>query len=135
MTNWWLKQAVDFWWSPKIVNAGHDAGTVFQVVIAINAMQDRNGQLTARESSARYLATLLNGVGFDFTRTEAALDRCIEHELLVRQEDKSLRIVGWDATWAPAKSDAARQRARRIRNGHPGAKPKRPAAQSGGREP
>lgn len=114
----WDKQDVDFWQNAKVISAGLDAAIVFQQVRAINAKQRRDGTLKPRESSPYYIAALLGGVGFDLTRTQAGIDRCLKEDLLARGSDGSLSIVGWDETWAPAKAPAERMRdLRGRRNG------------------
>lgn len=111
----WMRVDAHMHQNAKIVEAGLDAWAVFNVLLGINRAGDRNGQLGARESSPRYIATQLAGFEFDEDRASTALRRCASAGL-VKPNVNGLEICGWrDGTWKEPLSGAERQARHRAR--------------------
>lgn len=107
----WAKLHTDYWRDPKIVLAGLEAGTVFQIAIAINAELKRDGCLEDTDLHPVLVAARLNG-WLTPARVTACLDRCVEVGLLDRYE-AGFRIRA-AAKWG-TRSPADRARDYRVR--------------------
>lgn len=95
----WIKVAIDFLQSPKVMAAGRDGVLVYLQALATNMRGGRDGQLTPIESRPETFANLLAAYGMSADSCREALDRCLDVGLLQRLEGEALAIVGWDDEW------------------------------------
>ena len=116
----WCKVDANLDTNHKIDAAGFWGSTVYQFLLRLNRLRDATGQLPIGCADGEYLARHLNlhgveGVTDDVTiLCRRGFERCVDADLL-RVDDATITIVGWDEDWRGPKSDAERARDYRQR--------------------
>ena len=95
----WLKVAIDFLQSPKVMATGKDGALIYLQALALNMRNGRDGKLGAIESTPETFAGLLAAYRLTEATCRKALHRAEEVGLLKRDSDGGLLIVGWDDEW------------------------------------
>lgn len=114
----WIPLDARFYDNAKIRAAGRNGREVFIYVLCVNRIERCDGTLPA-PTAARHLIPVRLAAKLGLTEQEAAegLDRCaaLGVDLVTKNGDGSVSIVGWNDEWWPAPTSTERSRKRRAR--------------------